>query len=181
MSLPRSYFEYPRRRPGMDHDRFGYTSLFRRKPVQWPTLLGFRCPYKSARYDGAQDSMGSIGNGSRPGFRLGAFFRIQNTLVLTLLSNSGGRCGNPSGTRGVGRRATRSGRSLWTWMSRTLGDRRVGRALAIRVGGISTSAKAGHLRGSCHRMHHFYRTNQGQERDGDVVEKATQGNPPREG
>lgn len=36
MSLPRSYFEYPRRRPGMDHDRFGYTSLFRRQPVQWP-------------------------------------------------------------------------------------------------------------------------------------------------
>ena len=36
MTLPRSYFEYPRRRAGMDHERFGYTSLFRRPPVQWP-------------------------------------------------------------------------------------------------------------------------------------------------
>ena len=36
MPLPRSYFEYPLRRAGMDHDRFGYANLFKRKPVQWP-------------------------------------------------------------------------------------------------------------------------------------------------
>lgn len=36
MALPQSYLEYPRRRAGMDHDRFGYTSLFKRPPVTWP-------------------------------------------------------------------------------------------------------------------------------------------------
>jgi allantoinase len=36
MSLPRSYLEYPRRKAGMDHDRFEYRSLFDRGPVQWP-------------------------------------------------------------------------------------------------------------------------------------------------
>ena len=36
MSLPQSYLEYPRRRPGMDHDRFGYSNLFNRKPISWP-------------------------------------------------------------------------------------------------------------------------------------------------
>ena len=35
-SLPASYLEYPTRRPGMDHDRYGYSNLFRRRPVQWP-------------------------------------------------------------------------------------------------------------------------------------------------
>jgi len=37
MTMPRSYFEYPHRRPGMDHDRYGYDNLFSHKPVQWPS------------------------------------------------------------------------------------------------------------------------------------------------
>lgn len=36
MPLPRSYFEYPHRRPGMDHDRHGFSNLFKRVPVKWP-------------------------------------------------------------------------------------------------------------------------------------------------
>ena len=36
MSLPASYFDYPYRRPGMDHTRYAYSNLFERKPVQWP-------------------------------------------------------------------------------------------------------------------------------------------------
>ena len=36
MSLPPTYFEYPLRRPGMDHSRYSYSNLFKRKPVQWP-------------------------------------------------------------------------------------------------------------------------------------------------
>ena len=31
-----SYLEYPYRRPGMDHDRYAYSNLFKRKPVTWP-------------------------------------------------------------------------------------------------------------------------------------------------
>jgi peptidoglycan/xylan/chitin deacetylase (PgdA/CDA1 family) len=34
--LPDSYLEYPYRRPGMDHTRYAYASLFKRKPVTWP-------------------------------------------------------------------------------------------------------------------------------------------------
>ncbi len=30
------YLDYPRRREGMDHDRYTYSRLFERKPVQWP-------------------------------------------------------------------------------------------------------------------------------------------------
>ena len=37
MTLPRSYFEYPNRRPGMDHDRYGYANLFKRVPMKWPS------------------------------------------------------------------------------------------------------------------------------------------------
>ena len=36
MTLPRSYLEYPRRAPGMDHDRYDYRNLFRHKKVVWP-------------------------------------------------------------------------------------------------------------------------------------------------
>ena len=36
MPLPRDYFEYPFRRPGMDHDRHGFSNLFKRAPVKWP-------------------------------------------------------------------------------------------------------------------------------------------------
>lgn len=36
MTLPDSYLVYPHRRPGMDHDRYVYSNLFARKPVQWP-------------------------------------------------------------------------------------------------------------------------------------------------
>jgi len=36
MSLPADYFVYPHRRPGMDHSRYTYSNLFRRKPVSWP-------------------------------------------------------------------------------------------------------------------------------------------------
>ena len=36
MTLPASYFSYPFRRPGMDHDRYSYSNLFQRKPMHWP-------------------------------------------------------------------------------------------------------------------------------------------------
>ena len=36
MTLPAAYFEYPFRRPGMDHARYAYSNLFERKAVQWP-------------------------------------------------------------------------------------------------------------------------------------------------
>ncbi|HJZ30513.1 MAG TPA: polysaccharide deacetylase family protein [Hyphomicrobiaceae bacterium] len=36
MTLPANYFDYPFRRPGMDHDRYLYSNLFTRKPVVWP-------------------------------------------------------------------------------------------------------------------------------------------------
>lgn len=34
--LPDSYLEYPRRRPGMDHDRYDWAVLPRRAPHRWP-------------------------------------------------------------------------------------------------------------------------------------------------
>ena len=36
MTLPAEYLTYPYRRPGMDHDRYAYSNLFTRKPVEWP-------------------------------------------------------------------------------------------------------------------------------------------------
>jgi allantoinase len=36
VTLPSPYFDYPFRRPGMDHDRYAYSNLFKRKPVRWP-------------------------------------------------------------------------------------------------------------------------------------------------
>ena len=36
MSLPPDYLNYARRRYGMDHDRYGWSILPRRKPVRWP-------------------------------------------------------------------------------------------------------------------------------------------------
>ena len=36
MTLPKSYFDYPFRRPGMDHERYPYSNLFKRQPMQWP-------------------------------------------------------------------------------------------------------------------------------------------------
>ena len=36
MTLPSTYFDYPFRRPGMDHDRYAYSNLFKRKSVRWP-------------------------------------------------------------------------------------------------------------------------------------------------
>ena len=36
MPLPLGYLHYPNRRPGMDHDRYGYSNVFKRKPVEWP-------------------------------------------------------------------------------------------------------------------------------------------------
>jgi len=36
MSLDPSYLDYPKRRRGMDHGYYPYSSLFDRKPVQWP-------------------------------------------------------------------------------------------------------------------------------------------------
>jgi allantoinase len=36
MSLPADYLKYPWRRHGMDHDRYSYSNLFERTPVQWP-------------------------------------------------------------------------------------------------------------------------------------------------
>lgn len=51
MSLDASYLEYPKRGRGMDHDYYPYSSLFDRKPVQWPgdkKLL--ICPVISLEY-----------------------------------------------------------------------------------------------------------------------------------
>ena len=36
MALPDDYLIYPHRRHGMDHDRYGWSDLFQRKPVTWP-------------------------------------------------------------------------------------------------------------------------------------------------
>lgn len=36
MSLPQDYLQYPLRRYGMDHDRYDWSILPRRKPVAWP-------------------------------------------------------------------------------------------------------------------------------------------------
>jgi len=36
MALDPAYLDYPRRRRGMDHDLYPYSSLFDRKPVAWP-------------------------------------------------------------------------------------------------------------------------------------------------
>jgi allantoinase len=36
VTLPSTYFDYPFRRPGMDHDRYAYSNLFKRKLVLWP-------------------------------------------------------------------------------------------------------------------------------------------------
>jgi allantoinase len=36
MTLSKEYLEYPRRRAGMDHDRYDYSRVSSRKPVEWP-------------------------------------------------------------------------------------------------------------------------------------------------
>ncbi|MDP6574560.1 MAG: polysaccharide deacetylase family protein [Rhodospirillales bacterium] len=36
MSLPDDYLQYPKRRHGMDHDRYQWSMLHERKPVTWP-------------------------------------------------------------------------------------------------------------------------------------------------
>ncbi len=36
MTLDPAYLEYPRRRHGMDHDAYPWTSVFDRPPVAWP-------------------------------------------------------------------------------------------------------------------------------------------------
>ena len=36
MSLPEDYLRYPHRSHGMDHDRYDWSNLFRRKAVHWP-------------------------------------------------------------------------------------------------------------------------------------------------
>lgn len=36
MSLDPAYLEYPKRRRGMDHDRYAYSNLFERTPLAWP-------------------------------------------------------------------------------------------------------------------------------------------------
>lgn len=36
MALPEDYLTYPRRRHGMDHDRYAWSDLFARRPVVWP-------------------------------------------------------------------------------------------------------------------------------------------------
>lgn len=36
MTLPDDYLQYPLRRHGMDQDRYEWSNLFQRKPVQWP-------------------------------------------------------------------------------------------------------------------------------------------------
>lgn len=36
MSLSNDYLNYPRRHYGMDHERYSWSDLFERKPIQWP-------------------------------------------------------------------------------------------------------------------------------------------------
>jgi len=36
MTVPKEYFDYPHRRPGLDHDRFDHRVLPRAQPVAWP-------------------------------------------------------------------------------------------------------------------------------------------------
>lgn len=36
MTLDPSYLDYPKRRHGMDHDLYGWSSIFDRRPVAWP-------------------------------------------------------------------------------------------------------------------------------------------------
>jgi allantoinase len=36
MSLPDEFLQYPKRRHGMDHDRYAWSMLTERRPVQWP-------------------------------------------------------------------------------------------------------------------------------------------------
>ena len=36
MPVPADYLRYPHRSRGMDHDRYEWSILFRRKPVDWP-------------------------------------------------------------------------------------------------------------------------------------------------
>jgi peptidoglycan/xylan/chitin deacetylase (PgdA/CDA1 family) len=36
VTLPNEYLSYPRRQRGMDHDRYEWSILFRRRPVEWP-------------------------------------------------------------------------------------------------------------------------------------------------
>lgn len=36
MTIDSAYLTYPQRRHGMDHDRYGWSDLFERAPVQWP-------------------------------------------------------------------------------------------------------------------------------------------------
>ena len=36
MTLPADYLVYPYRRPGMDHDRYTYSNVLQRKPLEWP-------------------------------------------------------------------------------------------------------------------------------------------------
>jgi allantoinase len=36
MALDPSYLEYPKRRPGYDHDLYPWSSIFDRKPITWP-------------------------------------------------------------------------------------------------------------------------------------------------
>lgn len=36
MPLPDNYLDYPHRRYGMDHDRYDWSDMFKRKPIAWP-------------------------------------------------------------------------------------------------------------------------------------------------
>ncbi|MFC5387078.1 polysaccharide deacetylase family protein [Aquamicrobium segne] len=36
MPLPEDYLDYPERHYGMDHDRYDWSDMFERKPIQWP-------------------------------------------------------------------------------------------------------------------------------------------------
>src|SRR3546814_12441560 len=40
MSLDPAYLEYPLRQRGMDHDHYGYSNLFERAPIAWPSGKG---------------------------------------------------------------------------------------------------------------------------------------------
>ena len=37
MPLEQEFLEYPLRRHGMDHDRYAWSNLFERKPIEWPS------------------------------------------------------------------------------------------------------------------------------------------------
>ena len=50
MALDPAYLDYPKRREGYDHDLYEWSSIFARKPVQWPNSKAVAVPRQIAMY-----------------------------------------------------------------------------------------------------------------------------------